>query len=116
MGQSVRWVALLAPEFAEGIENIGQGGIELQCDVVVRDGAVILLLAEVAAGARQQRPEAVGGRRFLVVDHSTTTGNDLVRIGFCRSGGKTRRGGDLWVVHGLADGGERPAGRRRPPN
>ena len=61
--QRARSVALFAPEFAAGVEDIWQRRNEPHHGVVVGDGAVDLVLALIDAGARDQRLDAVGGRR-----------------------------------------------------
>src|ERR1035437_6554472 len=55
IGQRPGPVAFPAPEFASGVEDVGQRRVKPQRRVVVADGAVELVLAVVCAGARDQR-------------------------------------------------------------
>ena len=113
IGERARPVALAAPEFAPGVEDVGERGIEPQHHVVVADGAVDLVLAVVGAGARDQRLDAVGLQGLLVADQRTANGDDLVGIIGGRRG-HARRGIDLQVVADSAPVANAPCGSADP--
>src|SRR5450755_3011129 len=113
IGKRAGPVALFVPEFTTGVENIRQRRVEPQRRVVVADGAVDHVLAAVGAGARDQRLDAVGSQRLVVVDQRAADGNDLVGVigGRC---GDARRGIDLRIGDRLVAGCAGVVRRRCP--
>src|SRR5450432_3178945 len=67
IGECAGPVALFVPEFAAGIEDIRQRRVEPQRRVVIADGTVDHVLAVIGAGTRDQRLDAVGLPRLVVV-------------------------------------------------
>src|SRR6202166_2272864 len=112
IGQRPRPVALPAPEFAAGVENIGQRRIEPQHGVVVADGAVDLLLALEGGPARDQGLDAVGARRLFAVDQRAANRDDVVGV-IGRHRGVAGRGIGLRIRRRLAGRGEGVIGRRQ---
>jgi hypothetical protein len=87
--QSVRTVALLAPNLAAMVERVSLRRIQLQRSIVIGDGAIILLLAVVSRGAGEHSPDPIRPRILFITDQRVATRHDSVVIigGY---GGETR--------------------------
>jgi hypothetical protein len=84
--QRLAAVALLAPELAAAVEEIGLRWIELKRSVVIGDSAIGLVFAGESAGACNQCLEAIGPGGLLMVDQRTACADDLVVV----NGGDSR--------------------------
>jgi hypothetical protein len=98
--QSVRTVALLAPNLAAIVERVSLRRIELQCRVVIGNGAVIVLLAVVSRGAGQHRPDPIWLHILFIANQRVATRYDRVVIVRGHSG-QTRRSVDSNFGTGL---------------
>src|SRR5690242_11696575 len=80
VGERLRPVALLPPELATRIEEIGLISLEPDGGIVVGDGAPHVRLARMGAAARHQRFETVGFCGFLMINQRAAVADDPVIV------------------------------------